>query len=160
MPKRKLHYVVTANWSKGWLQTEMESVVGRRLYSTSLVGYDDTTGCREPFAEATSVLARECFSSPRVGRFAARRFVGKSVSSVMHRESYISTMQLVVVHNGRLSSRRNRYTTTCHQSSRGFDAAGRVVFAKGEELLCTHFVVVKKRATTSPVTPGGGLPSS
>ncbi|KAF7398850.1 hypothetical protein HZH66_006747 [Vespula vulgaris] len=36
MPKRKLHYVVTANWSKGWLQTEMESVVGRRLYSTSL----------------------------------------------------------------------------------------------------------------------------
>ncbi|KAF7401674.1 hypothetical protein HZH68_007494 [Vespula germanica] len=64
MPKRKLHYVVTANWSKGWLQTEMESVVGRRLYSTSLVGYDDTTGCREPFAEATGVLARECFSSP------------------------------------------------------------------------------------------------
>ncbi|KAI4504290.1 hypothetical protein M0802_000761 [Mischocyttarus mexicanus] len=64
MPKQKLYYAVRANWSKGWLQTEMESVVGRQLYSTSLVGYDDTTSCREPSTDATGVLARECFSSP------------------------------------------------------------------------------------------------
>ncbi|KAI4493391.1 hypothetical protein M0804_001567 [Polistes exclamans] len=40
MPKRKLHYAAGANWSKGWLQTEMESAVGRRLYSASLVTGD------------------------------------------------------------------------------------------------------------------------